>query len=95
MAGNVILFIDELHTVVGAGAPKGGRRGEPCSSRPWPAASCAASAPRRSTSIASTSRKTLRLERRFQPVFVGEPSVEDTIAILRGLKPRYEAHHKA
>ena len=75
-----------------------GRRAAPtpptCSSPPWPAASSAASAPRRWTSIANTWKRTPRLERRFQPVYVGEPIVEDTIAILRGLKPRYEAHHK-
>jgi ATP-dependent Clp protease ATP-binding subunit ClpB len=57
------------------------------------AASCARSARRRSTSIRSTSRKDAALERRFQPVLVGEPTVEDTIAILRGLKERYEVHH--
>ena len=64
-----------------------------CSSRCSRAASCASSARRRSTSIASTSRRTPALERRFQPVYVGEPTVENTIAILRGLKERYEAHH--
>ena len=64
-----------------------------CSSRCSRAASCASSARRRSTSIASTSRRIAALERRFQPVYVGEPSVESTIAILRGLKERYEAHH--
>jgi len=50
-------------------------------------------APPRSTSTASTSRKTPALERRFQPVLVGEPDINDTIAILRGLKERYENHH--
>ena len=64
-----------------------------CSSRCWRAASCTASARPRSTSTASTSRRTPRLARRFQPVFVDEPTVEDTISILRGLKERYEMHH--
>ena len=65
-----------------------------CSSRCWPAASCGWSARRRWTSTASAIEKDPALERRFQQVLVGEPSVEDTIAILRGLKGRYEAHHK-
>ncbi len=63
------------------------------SSRRSRAASFAASARRRSTSTASASRRTPALERRFQPVFVSQPTVEDTIAILRGLKERYEVHH--
>ncbi len=92
-AGNVITFIDELHTVVGAGAAEGAidasnmlkpmlARGE-------------------LHTIGATTLKEYRehiekdpaLERRFQPILVEEPSVEDTIAILRGLKERYEVHH--
>ncbi|MEK6270061.1 MAG: ATP-dependent chaperone ClpB [Planctomycetales bacterium] len=93
-AGGVILFIDELHTVVGAGAAEGGSD----------AANLLKPALARGDlrCIGATTldeyrkyiEKDAALERRFQPVFVGEPSVEDTIAILRGLKARYEAHHK-
>ena len=73
--------------------PKGRWMPGTCSSRPSPAASSGPSARRRSGSTASTSRRTPALERRFQPVLVGEPSVEDTISILRGLQERYEVHH--
>jgi ATP-dependent Clp protease ATP-binding subunit ClpB len=92
-SGGIILFIDELHTIVGAGAAEGAvdasnllkpqlARGE-------------------LRTIGATTldeyrkyvEKDAALERRFQPVFVGEPGVEDTVAILRGLKERYEVHH--
>ena len=56
--------------------------------------SCTSSARRRWTSTASTSSSDTALERRFAPVYVDEPSVEETIEILKGLRPRYEAHHK-
>ena len=93
-AGGIVLFIDELHTVIGAGAAEGG----------YDAANLLKPALARGElrCIGATTideyrkyiEKDAALERRFQPVHVGEPSVEDTIAILRGLKPRYEAHHK-
>jgi ATP-dependent Clp protease ATP-binding subunit ClpB len=92
--GTVILFLDELHTIVGAGAAQGAvdaanllkpmlARGE---------LRCVGA-----TTLDEYRKhieKDAALERRFQPVMVGEPTVEDTIAILRGLKERYEVHHK-
>ena len=92
--GGVILFIDELHTVVGAGAAEGGNDAanllKPALARGELRCIGATTLDEYRKYI----EKDAALERRFQPVFVGEPSVEDTIAILRGLKPRYEAHHK-
>jgi len=92
--GQVVTFIDELHTVVGAGAAEGamdaGNMLKPMLARGELRMIGATTLDEYRERI----EKDPALERRFQQVFVGEPSVEDTIAILRGLKGRYEAHHK-
>jgi len=92
-AGDIVLFIDELHTIVGAGAAEGAVDAanmlKPMLARGELRAVGATTLDEYRKHI----EKDAALERRFQPVFVGEPSVADTIAILRGLKERYEAHH--
>ena len=91
--GSIIMFIDELHTVVGAGAAEGAADAanllKPALARGELRCIGATTLDEYRKHV----EKDKALERRFQPVYVGEPSVEDTIAILRGLKPRYEAHH--
>ena len=92
--GQIITFIDEIHTIVGAGAVEGsmdaGNMLKPMLARGELRLIGATTLDEYRENI----EKDPALERRFQQVFVGEPSVEDTIAILRGLKQRYEAHHK-
>jgi ATP-dependent Clp protease ATP-binding subunit ClpB len=92
-AGEIVLFIDELHTIVGAGAAEGAVDAanllKPMLARGELRAVGATTLDEYRKHI----EKDAALERRFQPVLVGQPSVSDTIAILRGLKERYEAHH--
>ncbi len=91
--GRIILFIDEMHTIVGAGAAEGamdaGNMLKPALARGELHAIGATTLDEYRKHI----EKDAALERRFQPIVVGEPSVEDTIAILRGLKEKYEVHH--
>jgi ATP-dependent Clp protease ATP-binding subunit ClpB len=92
-AGQIILFIDEIHTIVGAGAAEGSMDAanllKPALARGELRCIGATTLDEYRKRI----EKDAALERRFQPVFVSQPTVEDTIAILRGLKERYEVHH--
>jgi ATP-dependent Clp protease ATP-binding subunit ClpB len=92
--GTIILFLDELHTIVGAGAAQGSVDASNLLKPMLARGELRAVGATTLDEYAKYIEKDAALERRFQPVTVGEPSVADTIAILRGLKERYEVHHK-
>ena len=92
--GEIMLFIDELHTLVGAGAAEGAIDASNMLKPALARGELRAIGATTLNEYRKYIEKDAALERRFQIVYVGEPNVEDTIAILRGLKERYEAHHK-
>lgn len=91
--GRIIVFIDELHTIVGAGAAEGAIAAGDMLKPPLARGELRCIGATTLDEYRKHIEKDPALERRFQPIYVGEPSVEDTIAILRGLKERYEVHH--
>jgi len=91
--GQIVLFIDELHTLVGAGASEGAIDASNMLKPALARGELRAIGATTLTEFRKYIEKDAALERRFQPVFVGEPNVEDTISILRGLKEKYEVHH--
>jgi ATP-dependent Clp protease ATP-binding subunit ClpB len=91
--GQIVMFIDELHTLVGAGAAEGAIDASNMLKPPLARGELRAIGATTLNEYRKYIEKDAALERRFQIVYVGEPNVEDTIAILRGLKDRYEAHH--
>ncbi len=91
--GNVVLFIDELHTIVGAGAVSGAMDASNMLKPALARGDLRCIGATTLDEYRKNIKKDAALERRFAPVLIGEPSVEDTISILRGLKERYEVHH--